>query len=320
VAGIGPTDTTHLTSSQLPPWRGSFLFGERIIWAEKYRRKQMKIKLFVQSNSIIVYFILAYIITWGGILLAMAGNGFKEEIGIGTFALTFVAMFVGPSLTGLTLTAILEGKEGVRELSSRMKRWRVGFEWIAVAVLTIPVLMSATLYFLSATVSPTFRPGWMIPGFVVGLIAGFFEEIGWTGFALPRLQKRYGGLVAGILLGLLWAFWHMLADYFGNIHTMKEAWFPHFLVYWAVSLTAYRFLMTWVYQNTGSLFVAQLMHAFYTGTQVVLTPANASFAEGLLWKSILADCLVIFAAGVAVVFGRNLISQPVQEGLATNQM
>ena len=271
----------------------------------------MKTKPFLQNNSIVVYFIFSYAITWGGIMLVIASNGFGREIGMGAFALMFLAMFAGPSLTGLALTYILGGRKGIQELFSRMKRWRVGLGWIAIAVFTIPVLMSSTLYFLSVTVSPVFKPGWMIPGFIAGLVAGFFEEIGWTGFALPRLQKKYGGLAAGILLGLLWAFWHMLADYFGNIHVMKEAWFPHFLIYWVVSLTAYRFLMTWVYQNTGSLLVAQLMHAFYTGTQVVLTPTGTSFAEGLLWKSILAACLFLFAAIVAFTFGKNLIRRPV---------
>jgi membrane protease YdiL (CAAX protease family) len=270
----------------------------------------MKTKSFLQTNSIAIYFILSYAITWGGILLIMAANGFGQEIGMGTFALIFLAMFTGPSLTSLVLTSTLEGREGLRELFSRMKRWRVGFGWIVVAIFTIPVLMSSTLYFLSATVSPTFKPAWIIPGFLAGLIAGFFEEIGWTGFALPRLQKKYGGLVAGILLGLLWSFWHMLADYFGNINAMQGAWFPHFLIYWAVSLTAYRLLMTWVYQNTKSLLVAQLMHAFYTGTQVVLTPAATSFTEGLLWKSILAVCLFLFATIVAVTYGKNLVRQP----------
>ena len=165
----------------------------------------MKIKSFVQNNSIAIYFVFAYSITWGGILLVMAGTGFKEEVGMGTFALIFLAMFASPCLTSITLTSILEGREGIRELFSRMKRWQVGFGWIVVAIFTIPVLMSATLYLLSATVSPVFKPGWMIPGFIAGLIAGFFEEIGWTGFALPRLQKKYGGLAAGILLGLLWS-------------------------------------------------------------------------------------------------------------------
>lgn len=273
----------------------------------------MKTKSFLQNNSTVIYFVLSYAITWSGILLVVAANGFGQEVGMGAFAMIFLSMFMGPSLTSLLLTYTLEGGDGLRELFSRMKRWRVGFGWIAVAVLTIPILMSSTLYFLSVTASPTFKPAWMVPGFIAGVIAGFFEEIGWTGFALPRLQKKYGGLVAGILLGLLWSFWHILADYFGNIQTMKEAWFPHFLIYWAVSLTSYRLLMTWVYQNTKSLLVAQLMHAFYTGTQVVLTPAGTSFTEGLLWKSILAVCLFLFATIVAVTFGKDLVRPPAQE-------
>jgi membrane protease YdiL (CAAX protease family) len=269
----------------------------------------MKLKSFVQRNQITVYFACAYVITWGGILLIMSNVGFDKEAGMGAFALIFLAMFASPSIASVALTSFLDGKEGLSELASRMKHWQVGLGWLAVAVLTIPVLMSATLYYLSTTVSPAFKPGWMIPGFIAGIIAGFFEEIGWTGFALPRLQKKFGGLAAGILLGLLWACWHMLADYFGNIHALKEAWFPHFLVYWLVSLTAYRFLMTWVYQNTRSVLLAQVMHAFYTGTQVVLTPTGTTFAEGMLWKSILAVCLSLFAVAVARTYGKNLIKE-----------
>ena len=72
-------------------------------------------------------------------------------------------------------------------LLSRMGRWRVSIRWYGVALLTAPVLVLAVLLTLTALVSPVFAPSFSARGIVIGLAAGFFEEIGWTGFALPKL-------------------------------------------------------------------------------------------------------------------------------------
>lgn len=149
-----------------------------------------------------------------------------------------------------------------------MIRWRVGGRWYAVALLANPLLLAAILWALSALVSPAYAPGFQAIGLFIGLVAGYFEEIGWTGFATPRLLKRNTPLKAGLMLGLTWALWHMLADFSGNIHALGTSWPLSFAIYWILPLTAYRILMTWVYANTRSVLVAQLMHA--------ATPAGSS--------------------------------------------
>jgi membrane protease YdiL (CAAX protease family) len=175
-----------------------------------------------------------------------------------------------------------------------------------VALLTVPALTLVILSVLTVTTSREFAPGFLIVGLGAGLAAGIIEELGWTGFALPRLLHRYNALLAGLILGLVWAGWHAFADLLGNSHTMGEGWLVHFVIYWILALTAYRILMTWVYANTKSLLVAQLMHASYTGWQIVLSPAT-TFENNLLWQGILAAGLWIIVALVVAVNGTGLV-------------
>jgi uncharacterized protein len=168
-------------------------------------------------------------------------------------------------------------------VATRLTTLRVGWRWYAVALLTDPLLYLAILWVLSTTLSSVFKPSVHLAGLALGLMAGGFEEIGWTGFATPRLLARRSVLTAGITLGVIWALWHMLADFAGNIFTLGAAWPLVFVLFWILPLTAYRVLMTWVYSHTRSLFVAQLMHASYTGRLLTLSPATNS-QQALLWQ------------------------------------
>ena len=85
---------------------------------------------------------------------------------------------------------LLEGRAGMRQLASRLKRWRVGARWYAVALLTTPLFLLAILWPLSALIEPAFAPRFQWALFAIGVVAGRFEEIGWTGFATPRLLTR----------------------------------------------------------------------------------------------------------------------------------
>src|SRR3990172_6156352 len=109
-----------------------------------------------------------------------------------------LAMIAGPSVAGILLTGLENGRAGLREFLSRLLRWRVGARWYAVALLTTPLLATAVLFALLPT-SPVFLPGifasddkasLLLSGIAVGLVAGIFEELGWTGFATPGLRLR----------------------------------------------------------------------------------------------------------------------------------
>ena len=107
-------------------------------------------------------------------------------------------------------------------------------------------------------------------GLAVGLPTGILEELGWTGFAIPRLRLRHGVLVTGLIVGMLWGAWHLPVNYWASGVTSGEVslaiWAPLWLVATLVGqLTAFRVLIVWIYERTdGSLPVAMLMHASLT--------------------------------------------------------
>lgn len=258
----------------------------------------MTLVSWLRRHPLLGYFALAYGISWGGILVVLGITGFNlVELSPVATGLIFMSMILGPSTGGLVLTALLEGRVGLRRLRSSLARWRMAGRWYMVALLTMPVLLFSILWLLGAFVAPEFAPRFQWPFFAIGLVAGSFEEIGWTGFATPRLLVRQQIFTAGLSLGLIWALWHALVDFRQNFNTMDSAWVLEFAVLYVAALTAYRLLMTWVYANTQSLLLAVLMHASYTGWLLVLFPST-SFEQGLLWQTALAAGLWIVVAVV----------------------
>jgi uncharacterized protein len=260
----------------------------------------MPIAPWLRRHPVFGYLILAYGLSWGSILIVMGASGFDlTELRSLDTVLIFVAMLLGPSVAGLVMLACLEGRKGLRELASSLIRWRVGAIWYAVALLTMPMVLLAVLWPLSALLDPAYAPRFQWLLFAVGIIAGTFEEIGWTGFATPRLLARARVFVAGLSLGLVWALWHVMVDFRQNFTTMGITWPLEFAIFYLGALTAYRVLMTWVFANTHSLMLAVLMHASYTGWLLVLYPAT-SFEQGLVWQSAFAVALWLVVAVVLV--------------------
>lgn len=252
---------------------------------------------YLRGHAVVAYFVLAFAITWGAILLLILPN---ITPGVQAaplyFALLFLFMLCGPSIAGVTMTAVTGGRAGLVALGHRMRKWRLPLRWYAVATLTVPVTTLIVLSALAIFVTPAYAPGFQPIGLVIGLIAGFFEEIGWTGFALPALQTRFRPLVAGLILGLLWAIWHGMADFVGTGATPTTQWALNYLAF-CVPLVAYRLLMTWVYNHTGSVLLAQWMHAWYTGTLIMVSPALLA-PMSLLWQGLWATLLWVIVVGV----------------------
>ena len=256
----------------------------------------------LRRHPLLGYFALAYGISWGGILIVLGVTGFNlVELRPVDTGLIFISMLLGPSVGAVAMTGLLEGRAGLRALGTSLARWHVGGRWYAFALLTLPFLLLAILWTLGTFVAPVFAPRFEWPLFAIGLVAGTFEEIGWTGFATPRLLARLPLFMAGLSLGLAWALWHVLVDFRQHFDTIGFAWLLEFAVFFVAALTAYRLLMTWMYASTKSLLLAVLMHASFTGWLVVLFP-SASLEQGLLWQAALAACLWIV---VAVVYLRS---------------
>jgi membrane protease YdiL (CAAX protease family) len=186
----------------------------------------------------------------------------------------------------------------------------VGIRWYVVALLTAPLSTVAVLLTLSLF-SSEFLPGiftsddkvtLLLAGIVGGLIVGFFEELGWTGFATTQMRRRYSIVFTGLIIGLLWGAWHFLLfwenDSFSGVFPL--ALLIARLFTW---LPAYRILMVWVYDRTESLLGTILMHVSLVATLAILDPA---LAGGGLLTLILVRSAVLWVIVAAVTSAQTI--------------
>jgi uncharacterized protein len=261
------------------------------------------IKALIQSHPVLTYFALAFAISWGGLLFVgrpsdTLGSTWQTDSKLPFMVL---AMLAGPSVAGLLSTVVVSGRAGLRELLSRLLRWRAGTHWYAVALLTAPLVVTLVQIALSLA-SPVFLPviftmsdkgPLLLSGIAGGVVVGIFEELGWTGFAIPRLRLRSGVLATGLLVGVPWGAWHLLTNdvwigsfYYGELPPALFLTLNGFILLLG-QLPAYRVLMVWVYDRTGSLLVATLMHASLTACAFVLGP-SATGVNFLIYGFVLA--------------------------------
>jgi uncharacterized protein len=286
------------------------------------------IRAFIKRHPVLSYYAMVFAISWGGIFLVVGlGPGeipaTKEQVGA-LMPFMLLALFAGPSVAGILMTGLVYGREGFRNLLTRMTRWQVGARWYAVAILTAPLLVTATLLALSLT-SPEFLPSiftsdekvrLLLFGIGWGLVGGgLLEELGWTGFAVPTLlRQRHGVLATGLFVGVLWGLWHFLISFWASgtsSGALSLAGFLPAVLFYVGSLPAYRVLMVWVYDRTGeSMLVAMLMHTSFSASMLIQQPPGLALVPGLAWNLVLAAALWVVIGGVALAQGGHLSRQP----------
>jgi membrane protease YdiL (CAAX protease family) len=283
------------------------------------------IRAFIRRHPVAAYFGLTFVISWSGALLAIGSAGGMRGTTPGSdprFAYAVMAMLAGPSVTGLLLTALFHGGSGLREFVSRLLTWRVGAAWYAVALLTAPLTMTATLLALSF-ISPAFLPGiftsddkvsLLLVSLAVGVSAGVFEEVGWTGFAIPTLRRRWSVVATGLIVGIWWSAWHLLPNLWSSRAAAGDLAMPVYLAATAAGifvgyLTAFRVLIVWVYDRTGSLFAAMLMHVSLTTSLLTLNPLEIAGWNLQAYSLALAVAVWVVVAMVAWTNRRQLSRQ-----------
>jgi membrane protease YdiL (CAAX protease family) len=217
----------------------------------------------------------------------------------------FPVMLVGPCISGIVLTSILEGARGLRRLFAQMSLSSFPARWYA-ALLVPPVLILTVLLCLERFVSSAYEPNRFFVGILFGIPAGFLEEIGWTGYALPKMRSQSSTLAASLVLGIIWSLWHIpVVDYLGTASPHGTFWLP-FLLAFTLAMTAMRVLIAWIYSNTHSLLSAQLMHVSSTGSLVVFSPTQVTAAQEVRWYALYGLVLWIAVAIVVKAFGKRL--------------
>ncbi|MBU0702869.1 MAG: CPBP family intramembrane metalloprotease [Chloroflexi bacterium] len=246
-----------------------------------------------KPRSLVVFFALAFGISWAVWVPAALASYGLVSFQVDSTLSGLLGVF-GPFVATLITTAIYDGRAGFSTLFKRLLTWRVGIQWylfvllwpavLSLAKTAIAILLGSAapdfsqppfvqLYplppeLLNATPFIMFLPFVFLQQTLVGSSMG--EEIGWRGYALPRMQTRQSSLHASLLLGILWSVWHFPL-WLTKGHPMQGAFFG-----WPVlGLVATAILFTWVYNNTrGSLLLALLFH-----TSIAITGLFLSSAE-----------------------------------------
>jgi membrane protease YdiL (CAAX protease family) len=226
-------------------------------------------------DSLLKFFSLTFVITWTCFVTAAALSGSLPpgtSFGPGLGALILLGTFA-PSLVALTITAQAEGSAGVRALLSRLVAWRVSARWylFAVGYMATIKLVVALVHRAVTGAWPRFGDeSWYLMlaatifSTVIGGQAG--EEIGWRGYALPRLAARFGLARASIILGVIWAVWHLPLFFVRQADTYGQS-FPVYLL----QVTALSVALALVYWRThGSLLLTMLMHAATNNTKDIV--------------------------------------------------
>ena len=246
---------------------------------------------FAPRPAAATYFLLTFAISWTAALLVslpklLQGGPLPKLTGV----LMFPAMLLGPSFSGIFLTRQLDGPAGLKDLFARMRRFRFPLRWYT-ALLIPPVIVCTVLFCLKTFVSPVYAPNRFWLGVTFGLLAGFLEEIGWTGFAYPKLRQRFAVLPAATILGLFWGLWHApVIDFLGAASPHGRA-LPAFFAAFVAAMAAMRVLIAWFYERTQSIAFAQVMHMSSTGALVAFSPPAVTPAQEATWYALYATFL-----------------------------
>lgn len=196
------------------------------------------------------FYILAFGISWLGMISIVLGSQGITPFDSPYFQFLSIFYAIGPALAAAIVSQMSHGQTGVGDLLKGLIRWRGGLVWYIVAVLGPAVLLIAAQVItrllglpVTITMPQVVLSPYVIFGVAVNLLANTCEEIGWRGFALPRLQKRHNALLATLIVGTLWGLWHLPLVFLAG--PMSE--YP-FL--WFISIVAEAFAYTWIYNST----------------------------------------------------------------------
>lgn len=230
-----------------------------------------------------MFLAVVFLISWG------SGAAFRIHP-----LVLFPILILSVAATGILLTRLVDGSDGLRRLWARQKAWRLG-RWYGF-VLVPPALIISTLLILRAVAGASFTPNIFLAGFAFGVPAGFFEEIGWTGYAFPRLVAQMPWGRAGVALGLVWGLWHVpVIDALGAA-TPHQGALPAFALAFIGMVSALRVIISWAAKRTDSLLIAQLIHLSSTGSLVMFGPPGVTPAQEALWYGAYAIALWIVVA------------------------
>jgi uncharacterized protein len=254
----------------------------------------------VKNYPLASFFVLTFAISWAMWLSVwMTGKG----VVLYTYPLLLIGVF-GPFISAFTMTYLQSGMVGVRKLAGRLLQWRESLRWYAVSLFLIPAMMLVAIGLnvaIGGQVGHSSWLQWWLPlilplALVTGIITGgpLAEEPGWRGFALPRLQAKFGPLAGGLALGLIWCCWHIPLFF---IKGSSQYGLPFAL--WAVYTMALSLLMVWVYnRSNGSILIMMLFHAS-SNIAITVLPVLPQMSGG--WNTAYIYIAIVTLVMIAII-------------------
>jgi membrane protease YdiL (CAAX protease family) len=274
-----------------------------------------RVRDWVGRHPVASFFVIAYAISWG-IWSPLVVGGWGRD---GMADVLMLAGGFGPPLAAALVVWATEGPAGVRHWAGQILRWRVNIGWYLVALFGLLVLgyVSFGVYLLmggAAGANWQLRPWYAYPLTLAAFlfIGGGQEEPGWRGFALPRLQERYGPLAASLIVGVLWAVWHApLFLWPGS----DQAAIPFTL--YLPALVAFSVILAWLFNGTGgSVLLPMLMHAaLNVSTAPAPLPLHPGQQTGPFFGTVQVAVYWLAAATLVVLYRpRRLWKKPFADG------
>lgn len=264
----------------------------------------VRLRALVDARPVASFFVLAYAFSWIAWIPAILGTTGTLQVA------SIVVGSFGPAVAGGVITWLDD--ESVGAWARQIVRWRVAPRWYLVAVVLPLVVVSVAtvvMVLLDADVdlaTLTGRGMAVLSSFVfVALVGGGNEEPGWRGFALPRLQNHYAPVPATLVLGVVWAFWHLPLLPVDTASAHGLAWVVEegaMVALRALNIVGFAFLLTWVYNETESVLLALLTHAGFNTANSTLVPLPMEALAGDAYPTVLLTVTVaVWLVAIALV-------------------
>lgn len=266
-----------------------------------------------EARNLIIFVLVILGMTGVAVGFVLSPDGIPSGIPGAVLGVMYMLM---PCITAFVLTAISEGKPGIKALWKRFWNSNLSLKWLLVVLLTFPVfwlIVNLVYRTLDRQDYPVFAlpdPPWTLATtFIIAFILAMGEEFGWRGYILPHLQVRWNALTSSILVGILWAEYHLGNYVLTGSHGGLTFWEYTFRV---ILLSI---LYTWVFNNTqGSVLAVVLFH----------TASNV----GIFWTEFVLNTLLpyfgvllVMVIGIVVIFGpKNLVIQKREDVVEQKQV
>ena len=232
-------------------------------------------KQFLNRYQLVFFFLLTYALSWWSVPL-MNGALIPQ----------------GPAFAGAILVVLTAGRRGLREYWKQLTQWRAGWWYVIAPLIIIGYTEIAFVINLSSGAALAETPHWLSMGTFVQLllVGGQWEEPGWTGYALPKLEKRFanhpnGAWLAALALGVFRALWHLPLFLYGKMY-----WFDIF-----VFSFVFQIIIAWLYRRSGKSVPAVMLFHFVSNISgAIMSPVFVG-AERLMFYALFMLLAVLFA-------------------------